>query len=134
MTHGVKSSFIASMLCSQTWFESSFKVRVEPRINELLLNEYLGIKKNICSTPLALFIWAGLLLFKVEQALSFVLNSSGANLSRFAKLKLVLLLTYPFPLANINLISGLDAFPKHCSLEMGETPFTVEVVREITAE
>ena len=45
MTHGVKSSFIASMLCSQTWFESSFKVRVEPRLNELLLNEYLGIKK-----------------------------------------------------------------------------------------
>lgn len=106
---------------------------MEPRLNELLLNEYLGIKK-ICSTPLALFIWAGLSLFKVEQALSFVLNSSGANLLRFAKLKLVLLLTYPFPLANINLISGLDAFPKHCSSEMGETPFTVEVVREITAE
>lgn len=107
---------------------------MEPRLDELLLNEYLGIKKYICSTPLALFIWAGLLLFKVEQALSFVLNSSGANLSRFAKLKLDLLLTYPFPLANINLISGLDVFPKHCSLEMGETPFSVEVVREITAE
>ena len=45
MTRGIKSSFIASMLCSQTWFESSFKVRVEPRLNELLLNESLGIKK-----------------------------------------------------------------------------------------
>lgn len=47
MTHGVKSSFIASMLCSQTWFESTFKVRLEPRLNELLLNEYLDIKKNM---------------------------------------------------------------------------------------